>query len=967
MRDPQAWGELLLADLALVTGVAEARDVALALQRYWERREHGASLTEELGRIAGLDEEVLKGLEAEVARCVAEAGGDARRALVRRRGLDRSLRVALAAEDPRLSRSLTHLGVGARAPLRVTSTDRYLDFDVVGEGGMGVVYAAVDTELNREVAFKTIRPPAGVGNAPATTPIEASPPPPGTEAARTFATLRARFLQEAWITAGLEHPGVVPVYELARTPEGVPFYTMRLLRGRRTLATAIEEVRTAPIEERLALLEPFLKLCDAVAFAHARGVIHRDLKPENVVLGGFGEVVLLDWGLARLEEDEDLAASRWQEQVQALRQAGDLRTLAGGLGTPGYMAPESTQGRPDALDARSDVWSLGAILFEILTGRLPFPRTTYAEYVTAVTTTEAPRACTVAPDVPGPLEDLCARALAREPAARLGSAGALARAIRTWEGPQARDREVEALLDEAGRAVEEAATQRGRERLAGADRALATLARAATLAPERSDLEATRQRADALREAGIRERERRRHRRLLARAAVLVGAALAIVALLAIRSIRQETVRTQEARATRLRLADVRTARNLVEEASHLWPIEASIAPRMKRWLEQASPLLARRPLHERTLRRLDRSDPAEDGEGGPSPWIRRQLRSLIADLDVLQNPADPERGLLPDVRHRYRLARTRRERSIEAHAAAWEETRQDVAASPRYGGLRIVPQEGLVPLGADPGSGLFEFACLDSGTLPQRDPRTGHLELAEDFALVLVLLPGGTYWMGAQNEDPRARNYIKQEPELWLPVHEETVGPFFLSKYECTRAQCETLRFGRRPPLLGHTRERWADPRSRRNPETALPWPEWTRWLERHGLRLPTEREWEYACRAGTETPTWCQAQGIPLAAGAWYAGNSDRAYHPVGGRLPNPFGLFDILGNAWELCLDLNCGQELPVGIPAYQWAGPAFVIERGGRAQRGQSVCNAAARGAPAIGGYRGCRPARDLRDG
>src|SRR5207244_959799 len=140
---------------------------------------------------------------------------------------------------------------------------------------------------------------------PPADPLDAAPPARDSAGSRTFETLRLRFLREAWVTAGLEHPGVPPVYEVGRTAAGVPYYTMRFVRGSRTLATEIAALRGAPAADRLALLDAFLRVCDTVRYAHSRGVVHRDLKPGNVALGEFGEVVVLDWGLARALGDRE--------------------------------------------------------------------------------------------------------------------------------------------------------------------------------------------------------------------------------------------------------------------------------------------------------------------------------------------------------------------------------------------------------------------------------------------------------------------------------------------------------------------------------------------------------------------------------------------------------------------------------------------------------------------------------------
>src|SRR5437016_3314003 len=263
--------------------------------------------------------------------------------------------------------ALAAIGSAKHPSLRDVPPDRYAEFRVLGQGGMGIVYWALDTDLNRQVAFKVVRPDAGQsGGLTPTAPLDLAPPSADTPASSAFATLKARFLQEAWVTAGLEHPGIVPVYEVGQTPEGVPYYTMRFVKGSRTLAAAIEEAKGRGIEDRIQLLDPFLKVCDAIRYAHAHGVIHRDLKPDNVALGEFGEVVVLDWGLAKMSGKADAVAETWQHRLQEYRDASDLKTLASAMGTPGYMAPEAALGRVNEVNARSDVYSLGAILFQSL-------------------------------------------------------------------------------------------------------------------------------------------------------------------------------------------------------------------------------------------------------------------------------------------------------------------------------------------------------------------------------------------------------------------------------------------------------------------------------------------------------------------------------------------------------------------------------------------------------------------------
>lgn len=230
----------------------------------------------------------------------------------------------------------------------------------IDQGGMGTVHEAQDLNLGRKVALKRMRPV-----------------PANREAAAT-----ARFVAEAQIGGQLEHPGIVPVYELGLDAEGRVFYTMRRLEGV-TLARVLERLRDGDSRflERFplaALLTLFLKVCDAVAYAHSRQVIHRDLKPENVMVGTFGEVSVLDWGLAKLAaaEEEGLVPepTAGSGPAQSVARPEILRTLDRvAMGTPGFMAPEQARGQTRQCDERTDIYGLGAILYSILTLEPPVP------------------------------------------------------------------------------------------------------------------------------------------------------------------------------------------------------------------------------------------------------------------------------------------------------------------------------------------------------------------------------------------------------------------------------------------------------------------------------------------------------------------------------------------------------------------------------------------------------------------
>jgi serine/threonine-protein kinase len=280
------------------------------------------------------------------------------------------------------------------------------------KGGLGEVFVARDEELRREVALKEIRRQRA--DDPAS---------------------RARFLLEAEITGGLEHPGIVPVYGLGRYPDGRPFYAMRLVRGD-SLKDAIEYFHEAdrpgrdPGERTLALrglLRRFVDVCNAVDYAHSRGVLHRDLKPGNVMLGKYGETLVVDWGLAKVvghPEGETVAPEG------TLRpEVGSVATpteMGQALGTPAYMSPEQAAGRWDAVGPASDVYGLGATLYCLLTGRPPFQGPDHGAILRQVQEGVFPPPRQVNPAVPAALEAVCLRAMRRRPEERYATPRQLA-------------------------------------------------------------------------------------------------------------------------------------------------------------------------------------------------------------------------------------------------------------------------------------------------------------------------------------------------------------------------------------------------------------------------------------------------------------------------------------------------------------------------------------------------------------
>ncbi|NOX57061.1 MAG: tetratricopeptide repeat protein [Planctomycetes bacterium] len=382
-------------------------------------------------------------------------------------------------------------------PIGVAGSQRYELVEPFARGGLGRIWRALDTAIRREVAYKELLP-AALKNRQA---VE-------------------RFLEEAQITGQLEHPSIVPIYDLGFQQDGTPFYAMKFVQGK-TLETAISDCHRLPpgsTERRLAftkLLRHFIDICNAVAFAHERGVLHRDLKPQNIMVGAFGETLVLDWGLAKLvdvtestvethtndispddgatirqtasgaeparsdqadllaatvvesaadeqpgnrtdnerpappdpqrerpqapETGSGVTAGRSTQAASARRlvrtnvRTEGSRTLAGSImGTPAYMPPEQAAGRVDDLDQRSDIYSLGGILYRILTNEHPVPKGKVSEILKRVRAGDLVRPRERDASIPKPLEAICLKAMAREKASRYGSALELAADVEAW-------------------------------------------------------------------------------------------------------------------------------------------------------------------------------------------------------------------------------------------------------------------------------------------------------------------------------------------------------------------------------------------------------------------------------------------------------------------------------------------------------------------------------------------------------
>lgn len=294
---------------------------------------------------------------------------------------------------------------------------RYTVKGVHGRGGQARVLLAFDEHIGRDVAIKELLT-EGARDESGSYPSSMRSTPG-----------MVRFLREARVTAQLEHPNIVPVHEVGRRADGTLYYTMRFVRGE-TLAKKLKACQGLP--DRLKLLGAFWDLCNAIAYAHSRGVVHRDIKPENVMVGEFGETVLLDWGIAKVKGQKDIRARDLEKDLRLMHQGGGKTSDGTAIGTPSYMSPEQARGQIDAIDERSDVWGLGAVLYEILTGQPPFPGAVAMEIIVRVGRDPVRPVTEICAAAPRELVAICHKALQREPAERYQSAREFASEINAF-------------------------------------------------------------------------------------------------------------------------------------------------------------------------------------------------------------------------------------------------------------------------------------------------------------------------------------------------------------------------------------------------------------------------------------------------------------------------------------------------------------------------------------------------------
>jgi serine/threonine protein kinase/formylglycine-generating enzyme required for sulfatase activity len=786
--------------------------------------------------------------------------------------------------------------------------ERYVLTEFIDGGGQGSVHKAWDGDLRRQIAIKFLN------DVDVETTRSGLP--------TNLENRLGRFLEEAQITAQLQHPGIPPVHELGIDEHGRVYFTMKLIRGE-NLARIIERYHAGEKEWNLPrLLQIVVRVCETMAFAHARKVLHRDLKPQNILVGRYGETYVMDWGLARIEgrpsatdpleavrpriDSVSIIESDRSDEARRVdpssSSSSPVLTIQGQrLGTPPFMSPEQAAGDLKKIGPRSDVYAIGAVLYHLLAGHPPYlPRgSRKTAHMIVDNVVEAPPTPiqNLAPNAPPELVSIVERAMARDPAARYGTVADLGNDLR-------------AFLEE--RVVNAYPTG-----------AILQLRKWVRRNPTAAGLS-------------------------LALVLVLVGSAFGLYVQENRRA--NETTRRAEAeRATtetlqaklvaEKQLGDIAELALLRRESTAAWPPSGERVADFESLLARTDRLISRSLEIDSAI--ADLASRSRVDVLGNRAFDSADDRLRFESLAELKRQIAEFAPVLRDsIDLRLTIARESL-RSAPERAASWAIVRDSLARDPRFEGVTIPANEWLEPLrpipgeiGKDPGAGLWEFWHRLTGDKPPLVD--GKVQLSATPAAVFVLLPPGIAELGGQTLDPSGACYVApdevREDVAVLPAGEYRLPPIFASKFEYTVGQMQHSLRGMYDLLDATAAIRSRHEKDRRLPVDSIDWNLATELCRRLGMALPEEAEWEYFARAGSGTRWWTgndsqsvlgAANVADVAGGKKYTPNPEgfddgfAELAPVGSFTPNPFGLYDTIGNLNEWCATLIAEQPDPIRV--------------------------------------------------
>ncbi len=688
---------------------------------------------------------------------------------------------------------------------------------LLGRGGFGSVFLGEPDDGGAHVAIKLLN--EGMNSR---------------EVLRRFAAEREALLR-------LDHPGIARHVASGETASARPYFVMEYVAG----SPLLVHCRRANVNLK-GRLRLFLRVVDAVTHAHQRGILHRDLSANNVLVAGSGDDAqpkIIDFGIAK-------------SIAGPLLGDGTLTFQGTLMGTPEYMSPEQATGQLGAIDTRTDVYSLGVQLYELLTEQLPIPSVVLraqgiAGIAQVLRTHVPPRPSQIAQRavqgaLRGDLDSIAMRAIAKDRDERYASVAELAADLRRH------------------------------------------LAHEPVVATTPNTWYLLRKFAQ-------------RHRAQFALAVTIVFLLLAALAVSlqqwrAAQDARSELKLAHDSLAQRAEagfrlLAGQQRLRRAEAEQKALVPAWPSRATAMQQWLrDHGEPMRALHQeldqRHEQMTRDRTRAASATGSDAGEVDLVEA-LQQMRTGLDNFF-AAD---GAFSEVERRLGFAETVVAPALARDAETWRSIANELQRS----SMAFGPQPGLLPLGRNARTGLFEFLDLSThpiGASPPAREASGDLLAPADCGIVFVLVLRGNLHLGAQREDVGMERFDPQAATDELGGRALMLDDYFIARTELTRGQW--ARLGGSASADGSDL-----------PQTDVAWTEAVAALHVFGMDLPTEAQWEYACRAGTTTPWWSGTALEALAAVA----QLDRTLQPVARLRANAFGLFDVHGNAAEWCLDWKC----------------------------------------------------------